>query len=137
PPPPGSPRAPAPPEGPPPGGPSRSASSLLLQFVRPRRQGREARLQPVVRAGGCARPREQPARARREDLRGREPGGRPHADAAAARHELADRLVHAALHGLLALAGMRLAAHEGLSRRKLVTSSFDSVRAALKLAAAR
>ena len=105
----------------------------MVERVRLRRQRGEPGLGEVVRARGRERPREEPAEARRDDLGGAEAGGGPRADAAAARDELADRLLQVSgLDGVLA-ASCASPSTNG-ARTKLVTSSRASVRAALNVA---
>ncbi len=91
-------------------------AGALLELVRLRGEGGEARREQVVGRGGRERPRQQPSEAGREDLRRRQARGSPGADAARTGHELADRLGHAALHRFLALAGVRVSAHERLAQ---------------------
>src|SRR2546430_12058805 len=61
--------------------------SAFLELVRLLRQCCEARLKPVVHAGGSERPRQQAAEPRREDLRDGQAGRDPGPAAAAAGHE--------------------------------------------------
>src|SRR6476661_3962897 len=65
----------------------------VLQLVALACERDESCLKKVVGACCRERPGEKTAEPRREDLRGREAGGGPGADAAAARDELPDRLV--------------------------------------------
>ena len=69
------------------------AAAPLLELVRLARERGEAGLQEVVRGRRRERPRQQPPEARREIVcRPTTARGRPRADAARARDELADRL---------------------------------------------
>src|SRR3954470_14336003 len=88
----------------------RLARRSALELVRLVRQRCEAGLEEVVDARRGERPGEQAPEARREDLRGRERGRGPGADAAAAGDELPDGLaVVAALDRLLVpLVGLAL-----------------------------
>src|SRR5580765_3482323 len=78
------------------------ALGLAFGVVGLARERGEPCLQEIVDACAGERPGQHAPEARRQDLRGREPGGGPRADAAAAGYELADRLLHVAgLNGTL------------------------------------
>src|SRR5207302_7256128 len=85
-------------------GPERGRLALLFQLVRLSRQRGERGLEEIVGGRGSERPRQEAAETRRDDLRRSERGGGPGAGAAAASHELSDRLLHAASDGLLIIA---------------------------------
>src|SRR5581483_10219171 len=91
---------------------SSGSSSALLELVALARQRRERGLEEVVRTCRGQSPRQQPSGSRREDLRRRKAGRRPCADAAAARHELADRLLQISRLLRLLAAGVRLTLDE-------------------------
>ena len=93
----------------------RRLADPLLELVRLRRQRAEAGLQEVVRRRRGQRPRQQPAAARRDRVHADDAGGGPHADAAAAREQLADRLAGAAVLDRLLVALVRLALDERLA----------------------
>src|SRR5580765_2099445 len=93
------------------------------------RERREPCLQEIVDACPGERPGQHAPEARREDLRGREPGGRPSADAAAAGYELADRLLHVAgLNGALLVGLPRVAFDERLADEARDVVSGDRAR---------
>ena len=110
--------------------PADGSAALLAELVGLARQGREAGLQEVVDPGRRQRPRQQPAEARRENLRDRKPGSRPRTDTTAACEEFANRLADIAAFDRLLVSLVRMSRANG-SRRKLVTSSPESVLAAL------
>jgi hypothetical protein len=85
----------------------------------------------VVDAGAGERPRQHPPEARRQDLRRREAGGDPGADATAAGDELADRLAQVAGLERLLVALVRLPLDEGLApeARHLVALGYGRARA--------
>src|SRR5205814_4808969 len=85
----------------------------LLELVALARERGERSLEEVVCPGGGERPREDAPGTRGEDLSRRQTGRRPRADAAAARHELADGLLEVAgLLRLLVVPAVRLAFDE-------------------------
>ena len=112
--------------------PSRARVLRLVRLL-----GRARRSRPAASRctpGRAERPREQPSEPRRQDLGGREPRGRPGPAAAAAGDELADRLRESPVWTGCSSPSCASPSTNG-SRRKLVTSSCASVRAALNVAA--
>ena len=113
----------------------RAGLDLLRELLALPVQRHERRLQEVVRRAGGERPREQPAEARRHDLRAAEACRDPDADAARARDELADRAAGAFARRRRSSPSQASPSTNG-SRTKLVTLSCEIVRDALNVAAA-
>src|SRR5439155_10284372 len=97
-------------------GASGQLSWALVELVGLARQGREAGLQEVVDPGRRQRPRQQPAEARRENLRDRKPGSRPRTDTTAACEEFANRLADIAAFDRLLVSLVRVSADERLTQ---------------------